>query len=102
MILMRLLCLLIYRVPQALVHLNMLSYTPACLKLLKRPVASGSEVEVEIRCCSIWVVELVRREIVRLGGTANAILLDFYLWDLAKGSAEEMKSIPIHKTRSVY
>ena len=32
----------------------------------------------------------------------NAITIDFYLWDYAKLHAEEMKDIPIHRTRSIY
>lgn len=37
--------------------------------------------------CSIWAVELIRREIVRAHPDAtnvNAVLIDFFLYDLAK------------------
>lgn len=37
--------------------------------------------------CSIWAVELIRREIVRMHPEAtnvNAVLIDFFLYDLAK------------------
>lgn len=37
--------------------------------------------------CSIWAVELIRREILRAHPEAtniNAVLIDFFLYDLAK------------------
>jgi hypothetical protein len=38
------------------------------------------------RGCAIWAIELIRREIVRQHPAANvnAVLLDFFLYDLAK------------------
>jgi len=55
--------------------------------------------------CSIWAVELLRREILNLDPEAkiNAILIDFFLYDLAKekeGKGEE--EIPHHRTRSIW
>ena len=35
-------------------------------------------------------------------GLANAVMLDFFLWDYAKASAAQMAAIPIHRVRSVY
>ncbi len=32
----------------------------------------------------------------------NAIVIDFYLWTYAKGHADDMHTIPIHKTRSIF
>lgn len=32
----------------------------------------------------------------------NAIVIDFYLWTYAKANSEQMKHIPIHKTKSVF
>jgi len=55
--------------------------------------------------CSIWAIELLRREILKLQPEAkvNAILLDFFLYDLAKEkekAGEEV--IPHHRTRSIW
>lgn len=55
--------------------------------------------------CSIWAVELLRREILKLQPDAkvNAILLDFFLYDLAKekeNAGEE--ALPHHRTRSIW
>jgi hypothetical protein len=55
--------------------------------------------------CSIWAVELLRREIVKLKPDAkiNAILIDFFLYDLAKEKErEEADVIPHHRTRSIW
>lgn len=55
--------------------------------------------------CSIWAIELIRREIMKLDPEAkvNAILIDFFLYDLAKErelAGEE--AIPHHRTRSIW
>ncbi|RKP09934.1 hypothetical protein THASP1DRAFT_28297 [Thamnocephalis sphaerospora] len=99
-----------YRVPQALVYLNILSYSSDLWALLQRqqPLASGDRLEQEIRAVSIWAVELLRRRMVALRGhntatpAINAILLDFYLWDYAKTHTDALRSVPIHRTRSIF
>lgn len=77
---------------------------------------SGSREEVSIRAASIVAVEKVREEIVRIRGDKDAkavssVLIDFYLWDLAK-RVEDGKStvegietseiVPPHRTRSIW
>jgi hypothetical protein len=56
--------------------------------------------------CSIWAVELLRREILKLQPDAkiNAILIDFFLYDLAKEKEQEedFDIIPHHRTRSIW
>jgi hypothetical protein len=55
--------------------------------------------------CSIWVIELLRREIMKLDPNAkvNAILLDFFLYDLAKEKEKNgEEAIPHHRTRSIW
>ena len=115
-----------YRVPQILHHLRMLSYPPALVELLeaRTPLVSGSREELSIRAASIVAVERVRREIARLiadeeggdGGRAgedavSSVMIDFYLWDLAKrvegreGGVEGVETcamLPVHRTRSVW
>ncbi|ORX88879.1 hypothetical protein K493DRAFT_319152 [Basidiobolus meristosporus CBS 931.73] len=102
-----------YRVPQALVHFNALEYSSDLLALLRSNtiIPSGDRLEVEIRGCSIWAVECLRREIQTLMDQfpnqskyrkVNPILIDFYVWDYAKAYPEQLKDIPIHLTRSLY
>ena len=115
-----------YRVPQLLHHLRMLTYPPSLVKLLnaRTPLASGSPEELSIRAASIVAVEGVRQEILRIivdeesgeGESAgedavSSVMIDFYLWDLAKrveGRAEGVEGVetnamlPIHRTRSIW
>lgn len=120
-----------YRVPQILHHLRMLTYPPHLLKLLRShaPLTPGCREEVSIRAASIISVERVRKEIenIRAKKAATAslaldkhkleeeqvssVLIDFYLWDLAKDIEEGKSSVggvataeivPPHRTRSIW
>lgn len=110
-----------YRVPQILHHLRIISYSPHLTSLLenREPIAHGSTEELAIRAGSILGVEAVREEMVRLArergeeGVADvsSVLIDFYLWDLAKrieGGDEVIEGIatqpmlPPHRTRSIW
>ncbi|KAI0064123.1 hypothetical protein BV25DRAFT_1906853 [Artomyces pyxidatus] len=105
-----------YRVPQILHHLRILAYPPALTKLLKTraPVAHGSREEVSFRAASIVAVERVCEAIrVEGGGVVegiSSVLVDFYLWDLAKRVEEGEKiegiqteeTLPAHRTRSIW
>ncbi|KAF2728747.1 hypothetical protein EJ04DRAFT_546647 [Polyplosphaeria fusca] len=99
-----------YRVPQMLHSLGCMSFCPPLEGKIRRlePIESGHSWELQIRGCSIWCIELLRREILKLDPDAkvNAILIDFFLYDLAKerekngDEVEEM--IPHHRTRSIW
>ncbi|KAF5315370.1 hypothetical protein D9619_007117 [Psilocybe cf. subviscida] len=118
-----------YRVPQILHHLRILTYPSALLRKLHAhtPLAPGSREEVSLRAASIVAVERVRVEILSLMAaeersekaveegtdmdTVSSVLIDFYLWDLAKKveSGEEKiegiqtaEMVPIHRTRSIW
>ncbi|KAK5701576.1 hypothetical protein LTR97_004391 [Elasticomyces elasticus] len=100
-----------YRLPQMLHSLGVLSYSPTLLYRLRdrKEFPSGHSWEVQLRGCSIWAVELIRRDIVRehpeAEGKVNAVLIDFFLYDLAKerekGMGGELE-IPHHRTRSIW
>jgi len=96
-----------YRVPQILHSLGCLRYSPALISLLNSGthLEAGSRLEVEIRGCSIWCIELLRREIRReWGRKVNAILLDFWLWD----ESQKLKktgggfNVSFHRTRGIF
>jgi hypothetical protein len=113
-----------YRVPQTLLYLDILNYSPELLNVLytndlyhsqkatskeqeeenyKFMIPRGHDYEVEIRACSIWAVELLLRSLKSKGKpNLNAIILDFYLWDYAKNHQAELCKFPIHLTRSIY
>lgn len=104
-----------YRIPQKLQLLNVLWYSPRLEAKIKRheEIKSGENLEIEIRGCSIWAVELLKREIIKqypeAKGRVNAILIDFFLYDTVKeqedaaetsGRRDEM--LPHHRTRSIW
>lgn len=96
-----------YRIPQMLHSLGMMWYCPPLENHMRRldMIESGHSWEMQIRGCSIWGVELLRREILLLKPDAkvNAILIDFFLYDLAKEKeANDADVIPHHRTRSIW
>ncbi|KAF4549122.1 putative queuosine salvage protein [Elsinoe fawcettii] len=96
-----------YRVPQQLHSLGCLSYSPKLDHVIRsqQMMESGSSWECQLRGCSIWVVELMRRQILASHPEANinAVLIDFFLYDLAKEKEKEGgEAIPHHRTRSIW
>lgn len=91
-----------YRVPQALNYLHLIHYDDYLMNELKeRPhFPPGSELECEIRGCSIAAVEKLKKFISY--PKITSVLIDFVLWPYAKENTELMAHIPIHQTRSVF
>jgi hypothetical protein len=97
-----------YRVPQILHHLRLLTYSPALVRALEahEEFASGAREEIAIRAASIVAVERVAA-----AAGACSVLIDFFLWDLAKrvevgqDRIEGVKTqpmLPMHRTRSIW
>lgn len=98
-----------YRVPQVMVYFGTLSYTDELMNKLENDVLlpSGSEEEIEIRGCSIHAVELLKKRLEdKLKGqnvkVPNSSLIDYYLWCYRRKYAQDMESIPFHKTLGIY
>ena len=113
-----------YRVPQILHHLRILAYPASLVQMLQAGtlLAPGSREEISVRAASIVAVERVREEIMRTwekdtrakngeSDGISSVLIDFYLWGLAKKleSGDEMvvgidtaKMVPAHRTRSIW
>lgn len=112
-----------YRVPQILNTLGCLWYSPQLENAVraKKLIASGHSWEIQMRGrnfenlkdvpakdligCSIWCVELIRREILRNHPDTkiNAILIDFFLYDTMKEMEKSgQEPIPHHRTRSIW
>ncbi|PBK75129.1 hypothetical protein ARMSODRAFT_906328 [Armillaria solidipes] len=107
-----------YRVPQILHHLKILSYPSSLVHLLREGtyMPSGSTEELSLRAASIIAVERVREEIMKLregdeGEQISSVVIDFFLWDLAKKierGEEKIEGIqtddivPCHRTRSIW
>lgn len=104
-----------YRIPQMLQSLNVLWYSPRLESKIKRheEIKSGEDLEIEIRGCSIWAVELLKREMIKqhpeAEGKVNSILIDFFLYDTIKeredkivAEGRESEMLPHHRTRSIW
>ena len=96
-----------YRIPQMLHALGCLRYSPPLDRHIRkqRDIEPGHPWEVQLRGCSIWCVELLRREILREYPDArvNAVLIDFFLYDTVKGAEGSHEPIiPHHRTKSIW
>lgn len=96
-----------YRIPQMLHDLGCLLYSPPLTSHIRqlKQIEKGRTWEIELRGCSIWCVELIKREILKNHPEAkiNAILIDFFLYDTMK--ERELKGeegISHHRTRSIW
>ena len=97
-----------YRIPQMLHSLGCLQYSPPLESHIRRmkAIESGHPWEIQLRGCSIWCIELLRREIHRQHPEThlNAILIDFFLYDTMKEMemTKGHECIPHHRTRSIW
>ncbi|KAJ2940720.1 hypothetical protein O0L34_g14831 [Tuta absoluta] len=100
-----------YRIPQVLVYFGAMSYSEELMKKLENDILlpSGSEVEVEIRGCSIHTVQLLKKRIEEklrhTNSTAdvpNSVQIDYYLWCYRRKYADQLEKIPFHKTLGIF
>ncbi|KAL0206569.1 hypothetical protein P9112_001876 [Eukaryota sp. TZLM1-RC] len=95
-----------YRVPQILASIGILSYTFELKNVLSsgKLLVHGSTQECEIRGCAIHAVEMVRQKIEeKVNESLPSVLIDFYLWDLAKETSETSENRALtHRTRTVF
>lgn len=97
-----------YRLPQILQALGLLELSlPLQGRLQQSELLCVHAPEVvELRAGSIHAVELLKEEILRCKNAppchVNAVIVDFYLWDLIKEHPELASGIPIHKTRTCF
>lgn len=96
-----------YRIPQILYELDVLSYSPPLESRIRQrmPIEHGHSWEVQLRGCSIWAVELIKREIKQIDPNAevNSVLIDFFLYDTMKEKeAAGENVVPHHRTRSIW
>jgi hypothetical protein len=91
-----------YKLPQVLRHVGALGYSPGLAERVDRMahLDPGSEEEVEIRANTIWAVELIRREMKRLGKHVIASEIDWLLWNL--GQNDRFRAKPYHRTITIF
>src|SRR5258708_10125773 len=105
-----------YRIPQILHHLRILTYAPTLISSLEacEEFPTGAREEIAIRAASIIAVERVAMALgadARMPAGTSSVLIDFFLWDLAKrlevgqDRIEGIKTqpmLPAHQTRSIW
>jgi hypothetical protein len=91
-----------YKIPQVLRELGVLRYDGPLSEKVDAglPIDSGSLEEVEIRACTVWAVELIRRGLKRLGKRLRGHEIDWLLWNMAQKPT--YKKRPYHRTLTVY
>ena len=86
-------------------------YSPPLEAVIRKRelIKPGSTWEIEIRGCSIYAVEQIRREIAKMDPdtSVNAILIDFFLYDtiteLERSNGDgSLDIIPHHRARSIW
>ncbi|RKF54636.1 Queuosine salvage protein [Golovinomyces cichoracearum] len=97
-----------YRIPQALNNLGCMSYSPPLENAIrtKKMIKSGHSWEIQIRGCSVWCIELIRREIAKFcpESESNSMLVEIFLRDIYTfwEAQDQPFTLPHHRTRSVW
>jgi len=91
-----------YKLPQVLRHVGIFNYAESLASKVDQQIQlePGSPGEVEIRANTIWAVELIRRELTRIGKELKAFEIDWLLWNL--GQQEAFREKPYHRTMTIF
>lgn len=91
-----------YKLPQVLRHLGILHYARSLAQKVDQKILleAGSLEEVEIRANTIWVVELICKELVLMGKGLRAFEIDWILWNMGQDPGFKIK--PYHRTASIF
>ena len=91
-----------YKLPQLLRRFGAIAYAPELAAQVDSYtiIPAGSPPEVEIRAATIWAVELLRRELERLGVSHAAAGIDYRLWSESQAKTPDER--PYHRTRTIY
>jgi hypothetical protein len=91
-----------YKLPQVLRHLGIFRYSDELARKIDSLtlIDPGSPEEVEIRANTVWAVELLRQELLRLGKSWRSFEIDWMLWNLGQDDAFREK--PYHRTVTIF
>ncbi|XP_056696900.1 uncharacterized protein [Spinacia oleracea] len=90
-----------YIVPAVLQHFGVLNYSASLASMVESnsEIGSGTEEEVELRACSIHVVEMMKDLIqIKYGKQVSSVELDLWLWSYGI----QLPSLAHHRTLSIY
>lgn len=87
-----------YIIPNMLRGIKILEYSPELSLIIDQEIAikKGSDYEIEIRACTIWVVEYIRRELYKRNIIVTPKSVNDFLWIQGGGI-----KTPFHKTRTI-
>ncbi len=90
-----------YRLPQLLYTFGVIKYADRLHSLIKskNEIKHCSIQEIEIRANTIWTVEYLKEELIKLGRKINSFEIDWILWNMSK---KVKLKIPHHRTRTIY
>ncbi len=90
-----------YKIPQFLLNAGILNYSEKLLKKIKEKtlIKAGSKEEIEIRSSTIWAVEYLKEELLKLGKIFCAFEIDWILWNKSQKTKME---IPYHLTKTIF
>lgn len=86
-----------YIIPNLLRKLGILEYSQDLSKKIdsEELLPKGSPEEVEIRSCTIWAIELARKELEARKLQVSALNINDYLWSVGRNT-----ETPFHRTRT--
>ena len=89
-----------YNLPRYFRDEGIFIYAESLMRIIDEEIeiTSGSNIEVELRANTIYVIELIKEKLKKVGKTTNSLELDGILWNLSK---IQRKTLP-HHTRSIY
>jgi len=87
-----------YKLPQSMRKLGLISYTKDLEEKIDQKIQlpSGSPEEVEIRANTIWVVEMIREELQKIGKIISSSAINDHLWLMGQTKSSDDK--PYHRT----
>lgn len=87
-----------YKLPQSLRSLGIIWYTKSLEEKVdhKIELIHGEQEEVDIRTSTIWAVELIRQELVKLDKPASTMEINDHLWLMGQDKSLDKK--PYHRT----
>ncbi len=91
-----------YKLPQILRRFGVLVYEPELARQIdsRELLPANSAEEVEIRCHTVWAVEMMRRQLERQGLSYAAYQIDWWLWETSQRLPADVQ--PYHRTRTIY
>ncbi|MCB9798261.1 hypothetical protein H6758_00880 [Candidatus Nomurabacteria bacterium] len=90
-----------YKLPFVMRRLGILSYSDSLTKKIDGRVelVHGSQEEVELRACTIWAVEMIKKQVQKKIPEVDSIHVNDHIWVLGQEKYKDDK--PYHLTRTI-